>query len=1153
MERNNELLNSFNDKPCENNGIIVAVDLNVSAGVTGAPPQTAIANQVISASYCSSECKSKWGEGSELIEEWRCFLLSSTPFIKSRDDTRIKGLENEKIESVAQSDKNNNKNSAYGVSEVSGLGQTWGNYNGAISYSLLTESHFNMTSKLMKLLQLDVSCDIQTIMLVIQMHYELLAYVNELQDECSSCLVNDSQFRESDFQPISLGSVSSSVIHVDLAVDLLSLSTHNVVSAYINGNNGESTNTDDLDNVNAYHNRKRVAKEANNKKIHAKPPTDGKHGKVKYGPKEDVQMVVEEPNVITYYSVGPCTVPGAVYQDRSFQPTLSPLIDGYEIIPLGVELDCCVHGVGWYGVSSNAAKNTKHVTTAPPTDRFTLDGYRFLTDDKIWVEKPTTSYYVYTPLFTELHKRFKASKLDQPLLNALNANCKLGLTSTTVEDSTLAYLIHLIHLKYYSRVLCTDSQVLVANNAQYVSKVDSGYANSILSGTSLQDFHMPMKIMDAEYQGEVDWKCRQDFEVLKKYGDVEVEQEVLYDYKIYKNSEQKIDQVEEIRVKSNRVRVVKMKKKQCVSKITFTDKVPAKPRHRTRYFTFKGSNQAPLVEYSNSANNLNHGLKRLLACRGTWENELKYRQNAIRLGKSMAKRFRNWHSCTKMEAMLKGKRTTPEYTAHEDKFTEEKDTFIGDCLNDILIGCSRSYMMRAIDNVLNSQKWLYHDVYRNYLTEYWPLLSRQAIAELPHIKRMLRRAYVNGSLLESEENLLVQHLEVHIKRELAKFSKVPRLFMGYGAGCVYAPELPEFVKSGIDGKHFYKHYHSGEMYMLTINIMAKPKPNSLDEIFTDLYDATRTENSVYVAIYSDDSVYAGQVNGVPFCFNGDVSSNDSSQDVPAFLLTYLLLANFHERRAWNLVKQCMLPINISSPTDPSSKLTVEFNGPFEGSGTTLTTVLNHVGSVFIALSFFYDVVRRFPETDIENLYVDAAAYVGHLVTVDSCMSGGHFNFNHVQFLKRSPYFTKDGWKSFTNLGAIFKNFGDVDDDLQHTQLGVSHAEFCSMPHSLRADKFFSGVIRGWKHEPTNPIMAAMRARFVSDSIEVKHDSLNHIFTETYDTSMYDCTEAILSRYGLTTDELNELAEQIMNCKVGHHYSSTAVAKIMEVDYGVGYV
>jgi len=922
-------------------------------------------------------------------------------------------------------------------------------------------------------------------------------------------------------------------------------------ASQLNGCNGEWTNSDDLDvdntKKNAYNNRKRQQKEANNKKLHGKA-ADGKHSKVEFGPPEQVTAQTEiksEKPTITYYSVGINPIPGAIYQYLDLTPTLKPLIEGFIVVPEG-QYKGCISGSGWFGVSSDNSKN-KELRCEHATKEFHLEGYRTLDSNKIWVEHPAQTYQVYMPLFTSLNKQFRTSVLDNPVLNALNANSKLGLTCSLVEDSTFNYIVHLTHSKHALRLAQTYNNVLVTNNSQLIGRIDSGYANSILESTTLVDHHKPVQIPDDEYDGEVDWEVRHDVKIVSVAGDVDV----VYgtdgcDIQELGDDDQPVAMPYHKIADGGRF-----------SKLSFktTDK-GCKSRHRTRYFTFKGRHQKPMVEYSNSNNNLNHGLKRLIACRENWEKELQYRRRAIKLAHVIAREFKKEHKTIDMYNRLTGSRQTEPYASSKFTYIEEgaKDKFMTKSLFQVFNGCTRSIVDQIVDACLNGKRWLFLNVHKELLTAFHPYLSREAVADLQHIKRKLRKSYVNRIKLEAEDNLLVRSLEVCIKRELAKFGKAPRLYMAYGAGCIYAPELPEFVKMGINGKHVFHATRKGVDYTLMVNIMAKPKPDSIDQIFKDLYDATSSDNYVYVAIYSDDSVYAGKINGHTFCFNGDVSSNDSSQDAPAFLFTYLLLSNFHERRAWNLIEQCMLPINVVSPEDTGSRVTLQFDGPFEGSGTTLTTILNHVGSMMIALSFFYDVIAKFPEETIDEIYKNSAEYVGHSVTVDNCIAESNLNFHHVQFLKRSPFRVDGEWRGFMNLGAIFKNFGDLEDDMQATQLGVSHAEFCSMSNSVRCDAFMAGVVKGWKNESSNPILKALRERFVSKSnLEVKHDSLIHVFDEVPDHSMYDNSDAIRSRYGLTSEEIWELVEQISNVKVGQHYSSYAMAKIMELDYGVGFV
>jgi len=235
-------------------------------------------------------------------------------------------------------------------------------------------------------------------------------------------------------------------------------------------------------------------------------------------------------------------------------------------------------------------------------------------------------------------------------------------------------------------------------------------------------------------------------------------------------------------------------------------------------------------------------------------------------------------------------------------------------------------------------------------------------------------------------------------------------------------------------------------------------------------------------------------------------------------------------------------------------MVLQFQGPFEGSGTVLTTILNHLGSFMIASSVLTYLADCDPSPDaISAAFVKGAALVGHVVTNDPCIVDSLLSFEHVQFLKRSPFRTPDGWKPYVNLGCILRSFGTVEDDLDHIKCGISHAQFMAYTHEQRANLFFSNVVRGWKNEPSNPIMNALRQRFNTGTAEITPDSLKHIFTEVHDLSSYDNTPALMSRYGVTMDELNELAEAIMHIKVGMFTRTAAAAKIYNVDYGVGYI
>jgi len=135
--------------------------------------------------------------------------------------------------------------------------------------------------------------------------------------------------------------------------------------------------------------------------------------------------------------------------------------------------------------------------------------------------------------------------------------------------------------------------------------------------------------------------------------------------------------------------------------------------------------------------------------------------------------------------------------------------------------------------------------------------------------------------------------------------------------------------------------------------------------------------------------------------------------------------------------------------------------------------------------------------------------------------------------------------------------GSVDDNLEPQQVGLSHAEFVHLTNEQRINLRCGAIVNGWKYEPTNPIIQALRDRFGSITNEVSFsDSQKHVFAvdkdQPYDYSSLNNTVAIRQRYGVSDDELEVLAGQIRNVHVGQLYRSTAMAKILNIDYGVKY-
>lgn len=476
--------------------------------------------------------------------------------------------------------------------------------------------------------------------------------------------------------------------------------------------------------------------------------------------------------------------------------------------------------------------------------------------------------------------------------------------------------------------------------------------------------------------------------------------------------------------------------------------------------------------------------------------------------------------------------------------------------------------------------WSYYSGYEQLLVFLEPFLSREFNASIPHVKKKLREAYVKGVLLHDNADIMVKRLNACVKKEFAKGGgKAPRLFVSYEAGCMYANELPEWTKVLLDNSPNADDPHAFESFAKTtlptthsfrhncmscnIYIMAKMHTGSMDAAFNHLIEAMGVVDHMHVLIYSDDSVYVGNIDGKRFAFNVDISSCDSSQGPLVFGLTGKILHQLQPERGLGLLKQCMLPITLRNPDDHDSSITVRCHGPFEGSGTVLTTILNHVASYLIASSALYIVAENYGllanATDKLDMLVGScieagAALAGHKVTVESCRVGGEVVVERIQFLKRSPMqLTTGEWVAAVNYGCILRGFGTCEGDMLPAQLGLTPEQFVRLHEREKMEMFSRGVVAGLVHEPSSAIMAALRGLFHTQTNflakEFQPDSPVSVSTVHHGGAELR-PESVCRRYGLTENEVKELAAGIGGIGLGRVLKCAALTKIYKTDYGL---
>lgn len=464
-------------------------------------------------------------------------------------------------------------------------------------------------------------------------------------------------------------------------------------------------------------------------------------------------------------------------------------------------------------------------------------------------------------------------------------------------------------------------------------------------------------------------------------------------------------------------------------------------------------------------------------------------------------------------------------------------------------------------------KWIYRSNFSNFTTFLSYQESRQELGVIPHIKKALRHMFVERQVEHTPDDNMTRFVDAKVKKEFAKQGKVPRLYVTYDAGCMYANELPEYAKICLDGCRTY----TRKGVTFHVNIFAKPTTPGLVKALNDLINCMSRRDEVYILIYSDDSVWAGNLNGVDFAFNVDISSCDSGNKGGVFGLIFMLLSQFSPELAMGLVSQCSNVIKLTNPENADEKCEIHMSSFFEGSGTVLTTILNHVAMFMIsqaAVVILSDMAKRICHwEEIGNLVVKCGEAFGHVLTVEAAKSDHGFVPEKIQFLKRSPLrLTTGEYVPVMNYGTIFRGFGSIEGDLTADMVGMSVVEFAQLGVEERANVFLSGVVAGLKNEPNSIILSALRRRFallpgslagVWDNLDTSRFALqssNVLGDEPVcDASGVVSTESLCRRYDLNHAQLHAFAGKISNCRIGSLYPDQCVGSFARTDYGCGNV
>lgn len=313
-----------------------------------------------------------------------------------------------------------------------------------------------------------------------------------------------------------------------------------------------------------------------------------------------------------------------------------------------------------------------------------------------------------------------------------------------------------------------------------------------------------------------------------------------------------------------------------------------------------------------------------------------------------------------------------------------------------------------------------------------------------------------------------------------------------------------------------------------------PDPFELEKHFDKLINL---EGRFYFVYFSDDSCLSiRDEQGRIHLYNLDISSCDASHGPSLFAALINLMPTEELRRDMTiLVDQCKLPLRIHSCVNKKRVVFLRPRVPKLLSGSTITTAINNLSNLAIALA----IVRNYhsADPDIENpSMVDAAAQVGYILTGCKPLT----NPNKLQFLKHSPVRDVRGnWKPMLNFGVLVRASMTCNGDLPGRG-----------PILDRALSFQRGLLRGaYPHTCFGLLENMWRA--VGDGPVSVVDDFKHkvVINEKYPP--YTVMEGELAkRYDLDSLEMNGLIE-FSHLKIGQYLHNEGLTKVLELDYGLG--
>jgi len=373
--------------------------------------------------------------------------------------------------------------------------------------------------------------------------------------------------------------------------------------------------------------------------------------------------------------------------------------------------------------------------------------------------------------------------------------------------------------------------------------------------------------------------------------------------------------------------------------------------------------------------------------------------------------------------------------------------------------------------------------------------------------------------------------DLQLKIEPAKFRKFPRLYAKKDRLVLRDRIIPDLLKFLDNEETTYQH----EDLVISVKFCPANSLESADRTSHRLAVEWCMEllpNQMKLVNFSDDVIYSFMdEHGNKYFGEGDISKADASIRFPTLFIMYHRIAKLlDEDIAFDLISPLFAPSQLSTHDGRRIKLKPIFGYLY--SGHCLTTALNNLNVKKGVCGVMEHWIKN------KNEYLRAGGLAQNLPTflANGFKEAGivlkvepKTNLSSTTFLKISLINNI----SVPNLGPLFRKLGRYQDGLSHIAFNMSKKEFDKKSYKELLELHLKTVVETFKYEPHTPLHNALRSRIGLEPMEtiIHYSHLSERYPQ------------------ISLSEWIELESILHTLQVGHVYHSSAVKSILAVDYG----